>query len=74
MRVSRFRVWAAASKRVSSTKSSYFTPKGDGKGYSDLIDSGEIAFMGISGYLIKPVSRRDLAQVVRKVLDATRTG
>lgn len=38
-------------------------------GFSELIDKEKAASLGIKEYLMKPVSRKNLANVVRKVLD-----
>ncbi len=40
-------------------------------GFSALIDKEKAAAAGISEYIMKPVVKRDLAKVVRKVLDAS---
>ncbi|MCK4840167.1 MAG: response regulator [Desulfobulbaceae bacterium] len=40
-------------------------------GYSELIDKDKAIAQGIQEYLMKPVSRKDLARAVRKVLDKT---
>ncbi len=38
-------------------------------GYSDLIDAEQAKSIGIKDYIMKPVIRKDLANVIRKVLD-----
>nr|MBF0221891.1 response regulator [Desulfobulbaceae bacterium] len=38
-------------------------------GFSELIDAGKAEALGIKAYLKKPVSKRDLAETVRRVLD-----
>jgi CheY-like chemotaxis protein len=38
-------------------------------GYSDAISEEKAAFMGIKGFLFKPVEKKDLAQKIREVLD-----
>ncbi len=38
-------------------------------GYSDLIDKEKVQSIGISGYLQKPIIKKEVAQLVREVLD-----
>jgi response regulator RpfG family c-di-GMP phosphodiesterase len=38
-------------------------------GYSDLIDEEKATELGIAAYIMKPVSMREVAKTIRKVLD-----
>ena len=38
-------------------------------GYSDLIDEEKVKELGIAAYIMKPVSMREIAKTIRKVLD-----
>jgi len=38
-------------------------------GFSERIDRGKSEAIGIKGFLMKPVVKSDMAQMVRKVLD-----
>jgi CheY-like chemotaxis protein len=38
-------------------------------GYSNLIDEEKARSMGVSGYLEKPIIKKELAKLIRKVLD-----
>lgn len=39
------------------------------KGFSDIMNEEKAAELGISGFLMKPVVRSEMAGMVRKVLD-----
>lgn len=38
-------------------------------GYSDLVSPESVRKMGLKGYLLKPLVKRDLAQAVRRALE-----
>ena len=38
-------------------------------GYSNMINAKKARSAGIAGYVMKPVSMREMAQIIRKVLD-----
>jgi PAS domain S-box-containing protein len=42
-------------------------------GFSERIDSEKAAALGVKGFLMKPIAKSDIAQMVRKVLDASKT-
>jgi CheY-like chemotaxis protein len=41
-------------------------------GHSALVDEEEAAHLGIDGFVMKPMAKREIARAIRKALDASR--